>query len=401
MRNAIRRSKIFRVNEPLDPELEIAGFASSWRKRYGDGHILQFDNVKGHPKFPVILDLAQRHQILTSLGLDKDDWLAEASHRLLLQAPEPHLLPSLATVMIDSFNDLPIMVHQPKDKGRYFTSAVTAIVDPDTGTHNLGCYRIYICGERRCTIFMDPRTDGHEIIERHKRQGTRKVPVTLFLGGPLGALFTGASAIPRNLDSYAFLGKVSQQSVALDDGLGGAFPAAPSDAEIIIRGYLGEEREWEGPFGEFKGYYSEPTFSPVLEIADIRCRPDAIFPGLLCGRKSGLTLMSMQNELLMYHRLTQAGFSIDDVANPLDAYGEYLCMIRTKSSHDAVLDAAMAADKRAKIFVVGEELSEPLAQISKNPIDVRSEIYMRHGKPEGQRFGIQIKPKKDINPVTW
>lgn len=401
MRSAIRTSKIFRVTELLDPSLEIARFASLWRKRYGDGHILQFDNVKGHPELSIVLDLAQRRQILTSLGLHSENWLAEASHRLMAEAPEPHVVASLATTSIDGFGGLPIMVHQPKDKGRYITSAVTVVVDPETGIHNLGCYRIYICGERRCTIFMDPHTDAHAIVEKHRRNGTTKIPVTLFLGGPLGALFSGAAAISRNLDSYAFLGQLSEQSVALDDGLGGAFPAAPSDAEIVIRGYLCEEREWEGPFGEFKGYYSEPTLSPVFEVADIRCRPDATFLGLLCGKRSGLTLMSMQNELLMYHRLTQAGFSIEDVANPLDAYGEYLCVIRTKSPHAALLEAAMAADQRAKMFIIGDELNEPLAQISKSPIDVRSEVYMRRGKPEGRRFGIQVHPKEDINPVAW
>lgn len=401
MRDAIRSAKILRVGTPIDPAYEIARFAAAWREQHGDGHILQFDRVKGHPTLPVLLDLAQRPQILASLKLPADRWLAEADRRFAQPSPAKSVRESAATQELSGFDDLPIMVHQPKDKGRYLTSAVTALVDPQTGSHNLGCYRIYILSNRRCTIFLDPRTDGYAIIEKYKFAGAHRTPATLFLGGPLAALFSGAAAIAPDVDSYDFMRQLSGVSLPLDDGRGGLFPAAPFDCEVVVHGHLTSEKAWEGPFGEFKGYYSEPTLSPVFEITEILRRSDAIFPGLLCGKASGLTLMSMQNELLMYRALRSAGFEIEHVANPLDAYGEYLCLIRAARDKEAILEAAMALDKRAKMFVVGDATHDVLAQISKSPLDIRVETYIRHGKPEGERVGLVVHSKTELNSVHW
>lgn len=401
MRHAMRSSKMFVVPEPMKPNLEITKFVSAWERRHGEAPTMLFRNIVDYPNFSILMNFTKRKMLLDWLELDREGWQETASQRLLAGSSIVSVRGTQAVSKLQSLDELPIMTHQPGDKGRYLTSAVTCLVDPETGLRNLGCYRVYVSGPDRCVIFMDQRTHGHQIFQKRAAEEPGGVPVTMFLGGCLGSYLAGAANIPLENDSYEFVSCISGREVEVDDGLNGAFPPAPADAEVVIRGFLTNTCASEGPFGEFKGYYSAPTISPVIEIVDVRCRASPIFPGLLCGKESGLTLMSLQNEILMHHRLRCAGFDVDDVSNPLDAFGEYLCVIRTRSPAAEVLEAAMEADKRCKVFIVGEQVENPFLQISRGPIRVTSETYLRRGAPEGHRLGICVDSGPELSLVEY
>src|SRR5439155_21769368 len=166
---------------------------------------------------------------------------------------------------LSSLAELPIMRHQPRDAGPYFTSAITCLLDPASGKRNLGFYRVEIKGPDRGALFADPRTDAHRILTAHWQAGANGGPVTRFIGGPLSCYLSAAANVPAGDDTYEFASWLSDRPIALDQPAGG-LPPAPADAEVVIRGHLRNELIDEAPFGEFKGYYCKPTRCPVLVV---------------------------------------------------------------------------------------------------------------------------------------
>jgi len=401
MRTAIQHTLTFSITQAISPDLAISRFICDIEDQGGAIRPYLFSTITGFPDFSILMNLLTRQTLLASLGLDHPEW-HETAHRRL-SAPQPTVThaPSMATRTLNGLDGLPVMRHQPGDAGRYFTSAIVALADPDTGAVNLGCYRIQVKDNRHCAVFMDPRTDGFKLYDRQIRNGAAAIPVTIFLGGPLGAHLVAAAALPADGDDYRTLSALSARAVTIDDGGDGRFPAAPSDAEIVIHGFLTPALVEEGPFGEFKGYYAGPTQSPLLEIADVRCRPDPIFPGLQCGRHSGLTLMSVQNEILLYHHLRQQGFAVGSVDYPLEAFGEYLCLIRSDEDAGMLAQAAMDRDHRAKLFIVSRQTDAPLQRIAAQPIKTRVEDYIRRGAVEGERIAICIEPADEYRWVEY
>jgi 2,5-furandicarboxylate decarboxylase 1 len=58
----------------------------------------------------------------------------------------------------------------------------------------------------------------------------------------------------------------------------------PADSEIVIEGrILPGELVWEGPFGEFTGYYGPAEQNPVIQVTAITHRRDPIFLAGLTG----------------------------------------------------------------------------------------------------------------------
>ncbi|MFY0580467.1 UbiD family decarboxylase [Cystobacter fuscus] len=400
MRTAMNKSKLFVVSEPLDPELELTRFIGEWMHRYGSQPTFLFSQVKGFPLFKVVMNLLKRPLLLQSLQAPLEEYLPVLSERLRQGHADVRIARSPATERLTGLEQVPVMRHQPGDVGRYFTSAITCLHNPDTGVHNLGFYRALVKGPRRCVIFMDPRTDAHRILQGQWARGRTEVPITLHVGGPPSLYLGAAASVPYDEDSHVFASRLSGSTILLDEGPGG-YPPAPVEAEFVIRGRILREEDEEAPFGEFKGYYCAPTRSPVLEVDEVHCRPDAYFLGLFCGKESGLTLMSLQNELLMYHRLRARGFVVEDVRNPLGAFGEFLTLIQTPEPGREMLEAAMEMDKRSKMVVVVQDIQRVLAELAVHDFDVLPAAYIKRGQQKGDRLGLVVRRTEQLRWVEY
>lgn len=400
MRSTMKQAKLFVVDVPMSPELEITRFISGWMKKYDEYPTFLFSSVKGFPQFKIVMNLLKRQLLLQALELPQEGYLRALDERLLGKRSEVRRSASLATWQLEGLDQVPVMVHQPGDKGRYFTSAVGALHNPEAGGYNLGFYRAFVKDARRCVIFMDPRTDAYRILQAQWASGKKDVPMTLYVGGPLSTYLSGASNVPYDKDSYEFASCVSSSPLLLDER-GGGYPPAPAEAELVLRGRVLNELDVEAPFGEFKGYYSNATKSPVLEIDEIFCRPDPHFLGLFCGKESGLTLMSLQNEMLIFHQLRAQGFAVEDVSNPLDAFGEFLTLIQSPTPSKELLEAAMQIDKRTKMVVVSQDTRRMLADLAIHDFDVSSMAYMKRGQRRGDRLGLIVRRTEEYRWVEY
>jgi 4-hydroxy-3-polyprenylbenzoate decarboxylase len=172
----------------------------------------------------------------------------------------------------------------------------------------------------------------------------------------------------------------------------------PLSATHVITGRVLDELAAEGPFGEFKGYYVEARRSPVLEIERVLVRtPESAYPTILPGAESGLTLMSMQNEYLMYAHLRSAGVAVRSVRYSLAARAEFLAFVECEEPTREVLALAMRFDVRAKVVVCGRDLSRPGLALASHGFTTLTEPYLRKGVVEGERVGLLL----DISQGGW
>lgn len=389
MREALRAAKLFRVDRPVDPHLGVTRFLSEWQRRTGDEPCFLFSDVTGS-RLPLVMNLPTRAALLAGMGLaDAPDPVARLADRLAVPT-SPVFAPSLATRDLASLADLPLLWHQPGDAGTYLTAFVGALADEGGGT-NLGFYRGLVAGPREIVLFMDPRTDAHRIVTAGLADAPR-VPITLFNGGPFSVYLAAAAKLPSTLDSFDAAARFAGRELVL---AGGDYPIAPAEAEVIIEGHITRERRPEAPFGEFKGYYSDATMSPVVVVDRIRVRDDAICLGLFCGKTSGLTLMALQNEILLFDHLRRAGFAVDSVRYPLEAFGEYLAVVESMAPSQAMVAAALDFDPRAKLVVAAYPGADPLQDAIVFPAEVERRPYMRRGKQEGHRIGLVCDRRGD------
>ena len=399
MRSLLKRAKVFNVAFPVEPHLEVTRFLSEWSRRYATEPTVLFTRVTGFPRSRILMNVFRRALVLPSLGLPARRYLAEARQRLEETAGSVTSGASVATERLDGLDDLPILTHQPGDSGRYLTSFVSCLVDPATGVRNLGFYRAQVRDSRTAVIFMDPRTDGSRIVRETLAAGAPDVPITLFAGGPVATYLSGAAATAADEDSYVFASRLAASPIALDAT---AYPPAPSEAEVVIHARVLRERGREAPFGEFKGYYCEPTDSPLIQVDEVFVRPDYYYLGLFCGKESGLELMSLTNELLMYRHLRSLGFAIGDVRYPLDAFGEFLTAIEAPFERAAeVVDAAMRFDRRTKMVVAGPDLADLGRKLSIFDFDSHTAPYVKRGTEHGTRLGLALRPTSDYRWVEY
>lgn len=395
MREALTYARVMMVDRPIDPVLEVTAFVSDWIKRHGFYPTFQFNDIRGCPGFRLVMNLLKRDVLLRGLDVPAEASLATLTQRLG-GAGVVTRARSLAFNSLASLDALPLLHHQPRDKGRYLTSFIGCLESED-GSWNLGFYRAYVAGPRKLVIFMDARTDGHRIVDRGLKRADA-VPITLFNGGPLACYLAAAAKLPADLDSFEAAARLRGRPLDLDVT---NYPPAPSESEIVIRGVVTNRRETEAPFGEFKGYYCAPTLSPVIEVEQITARDQPAHLGLFCGKESGLTLMSLQNEMLLFAHLTSLGFAIDSVSYPLAAKGEFLALIRTPQPSVDLLDAAMAFDQRCKMFVVSEAAENLLGEMAVFPLHSRLAPHIRHGRHEGDRIGVICDPSVAYDWVEY
>lgn len=386
MRRLLDMAKRFEVHRPLSPIREITAFVSEWERTRGDFPTFMFRKVIGYEGTTVTMNLWDGPTLDARLGVPATSRGEHFLGRLGMSRRDGRIArvtPALDRA--DSLRDLPILHHQPRETAPYLTSFLGCIHDPETDTTNTGFYRGQVLDGRRVAVFMDARTDAHAIWRGRLGRET-EIPFVMYAGGDIRCYLIAASSLPRELDSFEVASRLDDDPLSLAQYEDVHFAG---DAEVVLRGVLTSETTREGPFGEFKGYYSGTTDSPVFRVEAVLTAPGYVYPGLLCGKRDGLTLMSYSNELLMARHLAGMGYSVDRVVYDLAAFGEYQVEIVTRDvMQEGLLRAAMDHDRRAKILYVTDGHNTLGKTLSYSPLDFVCEPYIRHGRPEGERIGI-------------
>lgn len=250
-----------------------------------------FDEIPGYPKgFRVLVNaLGSFKRVAEALGLP-----TSADPHELVKIWQEKLLRGIEPIAPEYVKDGPVFENvmrgkdvnclifpTPKwhddDGGRYLgTGSFDVTKDPDDGWINLGTYRVMVHDKDRLGFYISPGKHGRMHRDKWFARG-EKMPVAFVAGADPLLFLAACTEIKFGLTEYDWAGGVRGRPFRVIRGPVTGLPI-PADAEIAIEGFADPlEREVEGPFGEWTGYYaSMERPEPVLRVEAIYHRNDPI-----------------------------------------------------------------------------------------------------------------------------
>jgi len=255
---------------------------------------------------------------------------------------------------------LPSMVYHADDTDRpYLTAAMVVARDPKTGIANLSYHRMMIAGRDRTGIYMERGRHLHGIYEGYRALG-RAMPIAVVLGVhpaiTLGALYAGRA----DVDEYEIIGGLLGRPLPVVRTITGGDLLVPAAAEIVLEGEVSITEEIdEGPFGEFTGYGTGATRSPVFEVQAITHRRDPLFQDIVSGGMEHLLLSvpALEHRTLRDARAASPG--VRKVALPAPLTAIVSLAKRDDDEPRRVIEALLGSDIYAKHVIVVDEDVEP------------------------------------------
>jgi 4-hydroxy-3-polyprenylbenzoate decarboxylase len=305
-----KEGELLRIKTYVDPRLEIAEITDRMSKQPGGGKALLFENT-GY-SFPVLMNVyGSEKRICLALGVRKLDDITREIEDLfkMLSAPKEgivdklKMLPRLSQfaswmpavkngrgecqeiIMTEpDITKLPVITCWPKDGGPFVTLPVIHTKDPNTGTRNVGMYRMQVFGPTLTGMHWHK----HKVSARHfneYKKLNKRMPIAVALGGDPAYAYSATAPLPENVDEYMLAGFLRKKKVELVKCITQPDIEVPADADFIIEGYVDPQDEliWEGPFGDHTGYYSLPDWYPRFHITAITHKKNPVYPATIVG----------------------------------------------------------------------------------------------------------------------
>jgi len=259
------------------------------------GPMLVFDRFAGFPEGHRVasnpIRTTRRFGVAFDLPLDDHplDMLARwRVRRRQLAAPLPPEArddgPVLARRLTGDEVDLtaiPVPKWHERDGGRYIgTADMVVLRDPDKGWVNVGVYRGMVQGRNRMSLWILAAKHGRMILEKYWAAG-RCAPVAVVLGCDPATWMTAAMAAPLGTSEYELAGAFRGKALEVVNLPGSGLPV-PAHAELVLEGSIPspeQDTAYEGPFGEWPGYYSHQGDEPVMTVDAIYHRERPILLG--------------------------------------------------------------------------------------------------------------------------
>jgi vanillate/4-hydroxybenzoate decarboxylase subunit C len=289
--------QLLRVTEQVDFEPDLAAAACALTKIGETVPAIQFNKIAGCKDAQVVMNVHgswPNHALV--LGMDKNASLREQFFEFVRRFQQyPGELDRVESAPwqevvvekdINLFELMPLFRLNRGDGGFYIDKACTIARDPDDWNNddveNVGIYRLQVKGPRRLGIQTVPQHDIAIQLAHAERRG-EDLPIAIAVGNEPIVTLMGATPLLYTQLEYkmaaAMQGKpyrVVKTAKGLD---------VPWGSEYVLEGrVLAGQREMEGPFGEFPGYYSGGHRYPVIEIDRVSHRKNPIFESVYVGR---------------------------------------------------------------------------------------------------------------------
>ena len=418
--NALEKSgELVRIKSYVDPHLEMAEITDRVSKTANGGKALLFENT-GYD-FPVLMNAyGSEKRICLALGIAHLDDIAKEIESLfkLLTKPKESILdkisllpklgqfaswmPKVRTGKGDcqeiimqepDLTKLPIITCWPKDGGPFITLPIIHTKDPNTGSRNVGMYRMQLFDKTLTGMHWHKNKVSAKHFNEYKKLGKR-MPVAVALGGDPVYAYSATAPLPENVDEYMLAGFIRKKNVELVKCITQPELEVPADADIIIEGYVepNEELIWEGPFGDHTGYYSLPDWYPRFHVTAITHRRNAVYPATIVGippQEDAWLGKATERIFLAPIKMTMVP-EIVDMDMPVEGVFHNLVITQIKKEYagqgQKVMNAMWGAGQMMfnKILVLVDEHVriqdyEALAKYVFENLDPSSDIYFSQG----------------------
>jgi 4-hydroxy-3-polyprenylbenzoate decarboxylase len=302
-----KKNELLRIKQFIDPVLEITEITDRVVK--AGGKALLFENTG--TSFPVLINaFGSDLRMSMAIGRDNLDDAGTEIERLFGSVSSGKksffqklsALPSLFRVagilpsrlkrrgscqqQIHTDPDLgilPVLKCWPYDGGRFITLPMVHTRHPDTGSTNVGMYRMQILDRNTTAMHWQRHKTGANHFDAWKMTG-KKMPVSVALGGDPVYTYAATAPLPENIDEYILAGFLRNKKVKMVKCITNDL-FVPEDADIILEGFVdpAEDLVWEGPFGDHTGFYSLADWYPKFHITCITHSNKAVYPATIVG----------------------------------------------------------------------------------------------------------------------
>lgn len=303
-----KEGELVRVQEEVDPILEITEITDRVSKRYGPA--LLFENVKGS-SFPVLINtFGSEKRMNMALEVEKLEELGERIINLIDRNVPQNFMDKLKSLpMLMELNQIlpkvvktgpckevilkgedvnllkfPVLKCWPQDGGRFITLPNIFTKDPETQVRNCGMYRMQVYDKNTTGMHWHIHHHGAEHFRKAKKLNLEKLEVAVSLGADPAVIYSATAPAPDGIDEMLLAGFIRKKPVELVK-CETVDLEVPANSEIVLEGYVNiDELKLEGPFGDHTGYYSLADMYPVFHVTCITHRKDAIYPTTIVGK---------------------------------------------------------------------------------------------------------------------
>ncbi|MGH3504030.1 MAG: UbiD family decarboxylase [Nocardioidaceae bacterium] len=358
------------VEDEVDPEFEATAIVDKIETdpRYPGFPAVLFKRIKGS-RVPLLLNLHGTYErVALSIDSDVHGMVPEYARREGSAIPPTEVSSEQAPVHEvvltgddTDLGDLPFLVHQELDAGKYITSAATISRDPESGRLNAGIFRHQVQGAKQVGFMTNPAHHTSYILRALRDQG-RKMEVALVIGHHPAMLMGAVSKLPGIGGELEAMGGLLGESVDVVKGKTVDL-MVPARAEIVIEGVVDtdpEKVEKEGPFGEYPLYYTRIGPMPWVQVTAVTMRRDPIYVDVFNAHREHLTLGALPRMGSIYRRVREAMPTVTAVNLPLHGIRSALFISMNKKvdgEPKIAASAAFAVDPILKhIWVVDDDV---------------------------------------------
>lgn len=356
-----------RIRAETDPKLEIAEIADRVVK--AGGPALLFERVKG-ATFPLLVNaFGSRERMCLALGVkDLDDIGREIAGMLdaaALAGPFGRLraAPRLARLSAclpkkllgagacqeviersPDISSLPALQCWPGDGGKFLTLPLVCTRDPDTGTQNVGMYRMQLYDGATLGMHWHPNKDGSALYRKYRERGGR-MPVSVALGGDPAVIYAATAPLPPGVDELLLAGFIRKAPVTVVKSVTNDI-LVPAESEFVLEGYVDTSEPFrpEGPFGDHTGCYSPVEDYPAFHLTCLTRRKDAIFLATVTGRPPMEDCwFGKATERIFLPLLRLACPEIEDICFPLEGVFHNCVILSVRKRYPGAAAKAMHA----------------------------------------------------------
>jgi 4-hydroxy-3-polyprenylbenzoate decarboxylase len=354
-----KKNELHRIKQFIDPVLEITEITDRVTK--SGGKALLFEDTG--TEFPILINafgsdlrmsMAIGRNNLDEAGKEIESLFKNVSYnketflKKLSTLPALYKLARLFPVRlkrkgkcqqqinrIPDLGVLPVLKCWPHDGGRFITLPMVHTIHPETGSTNVGMYRMQILNKDTTAMHWQRHKTGASHFEAWRKTG-KKMPVSVALGGDPVYTYAATAPLPENINEYILAGFLRKKKVKLVKCItNGLF--VPEDADIIIEGFVdpSEDPVWEGPFGDHTGFYSLADWYPKFHVTCITHSDDAIYPATIVGippQEDALIAKATERLFLSPLRLTLQP-EIEDFHMPDAGIAHNLVIVKINKSY--------------------------------------------------------------------
>jgi 4-hydroxy-3-polyprenylbenzoate decarboxylase len=301
-----RAGELKRIGYPVKADLEISEIADRVMK--ANGPALLFENIPGK-QIPLLINaFGSMKRMALALGVEDIEDIAGDIDKLIRTKPPKTFrdklqllreLVKLAGIPPKIVNQgacqeviqrepdlgiLPVLTCWPGDAGPFITLPMVFSKDPQSGTRNVGLYRMQVFDQRTTGMHWHLHKVGARHFQ-HQKEKYGRLELAVCLGGDPAMIYAATAPLPDQIDEILFTGFLRKKGVELVKGITVDVEVA-ANSDVVIEGYVdpAEPLRREGPFGDHTGFYSLADDYPVFHVTCITHRKNPIYPTTIVGR---------------------------------------------------------------------------------------------------------------------